>query len=86
MVFFYQLDAQIVCIKIKNLCIKLVKKTIIRLKHPCIKQAHGGGMEAYPNVSGYSLFVLCGSQHVHSYQFPCFRRSLYLYWRCLSFS
>jgi len=60
--------------------------TYICLKHTCIKQTHGSGAEAYPNVSGYSLFVLCGSQHAHYYQFLCFRCSLYLYWRCLSFS
>jgi hypothetical protein len=53
--------------------------TYICLKLECVQQTFGGGVDAYPNVSGYSLFVLCGSQHVHSYQFPCFRCSLCLY-------
>lgn len=62
-----------------NVVEAISSSTYIYLKLACIKQTHGSGVEAYPNVSGYSLFVLCGSQHVHSYQFPCFRCSLYLY-------
>jgi len=62
-----------------NVVVAISSSTYICLKLACIKQTHGGGVEEYQNVSGYSLFVLCGSQHVHSYQFPCFRCSLYLY-------